>query len=57
MSWLALALYVIGAILMYTMMIDDDYPEPLGINLTIAILWPLFVPLFIIWSFLERKTD
>lgn len=55
--YVALFLYVTGAVLMFNMMADDPDPTPIGINLALGLLWPLIVPLSLIWSFLERKTD
>lgn len=53
--YVALFLYVMGAVLMFNMMSEDDDPTPFGINLALGIFWPILVPMFIIWSFLERK--
>lgn len=56
--YVALFLYVMGAVLMYNLMLEEDGPPmPFGINLAIGLFWPLIVPITLIWSFLERKTD
>ena len=58
--YVGLFLYVMGAILMFNLMEEEDEglkPLPFGISIAIGLFWPLIVPITLVWSFLERKTD
>lgn len=57
--YLAYILYAIGAVLVFQLLREEQWGTPitpLGIDLAIAVLWPVVIPIMLIWSFLERKT-
>lgn len=53
---LAFILYAIGAFLVFQILREDAWKEPLGIDLAIAAMWPIVIPMMQLWTFLERKS-
>lgn len=53
----AYILYAIGAILVFQLLREEKWnpPTPFGIDLAIAVFWPVIIPIMQIWTFLERK--